>query len=111
MKHLLKAVAEGVASARHGAQGYRFRPPTGSAVWAPAAAGAVLGVLSANLLRRQRPTYMMAVGGLVGSAIGFGVGMTWTSPGLTGSLARTVAEKVNSVRDTHWLEKNPIAYA
>jgi hypothetical protein len=76
-------------------------------VWAPVVMAAGLGVLSACVGGKRRS---IAMGGLVGTAIGLG-GMAWASRGYTEQVARNVMQKVNVVRDARWLEKNPIAYA
>jgi hypothetical protein len=51
------------------------------------------------------------MGGLVGSALGFGGGVAWASRGFTGTAARHAIRGVNNVRDARWLERNPIDYA
>jgi hypothetical protein len=109
--YLAKAVLDGVTSAPKGTANRAFTPVLSSTVWKPTAIGTAIGVLSASLSRRHRSGYWMAVGGLVGSALGFGAGVAWASRDFTGAVARGTIRKVNSVRDARWLEKNPIAYA
>jgi hypothetical protein len=82
-----------------------------SAVWQPMAIGAAIGLLSASLNRGNKPAYRVAMGGLLGTAVGFSAGVAWTSRDFTGAVARSTIQKVNTVRDARWLEKNPIAYA
>jgi hypothetical protein len=51
------------------------------------------------------------VGGLVGGILGFGGGVAWGSRKATSAVARRAAKNFGAVRDQHWLEKHPIAYA
>ncbi len=83
-----------------------------SEVWQGVFAGAALGALSAGLQRRDaRRSRAAAVGCVVGSALGLSAVMAWRSRELTRSAARKAVRGINTVRDAHWLEKNPIAYA
>jgi hypothetical protein len=111
ISHLTKAVFDGLTSAPKGTASRGFTPILTATAWTPTAIGAAVGVLSARLSRRHRSGYRVAVGGLVGSALGFGAGVAWTSRDFTGAVARSTIQKVNSVRDAHWLERNPIDYA
>ena len=109
--NLTKAVLDGFTSAPKGIAGRELTPVLTTALWTPTAIGAAIGVLSASLSRRRTSGYKMAVGGLVGSALGFGACVAWTSREFTGALTRSTMRKVNSIRDARWLEKNPIDYA
>jgi hypothetical protein len=109
--YLIGAVLEGFNEAPKPANGRAFTPVLTSAIWPPMAIGAAIGLLSASLSRGNKPAYRVAVGGLLGSAVGFGAGIAWTSRDYTGAVARSTIQKVNTVRDARWLEKNPIAYA
>jgi len=111
LRYLTGAVLEGITSARKATAGRSFTPVLTTAVWTPMAIGAAIGVLSASLNRKNRPAYRVAVGGLLGSALGFGASVAWTSRDFTGAVAWSTIQKVNSVRDARWLEKNPINYA
>jgi hypothetical protein len=111
IRYLTKAVLDGVTAAPKGTADRPFTPVLTGAVWTPTAIGAAIGVLSANLSKRHRSGYRVALRGLVGSALGFGAGVAWTSRDFTGAVARGTIQKVNSVRDARWLEKNPIDYA
>lgn len=82
----------------------------GRTVWAPVLMAASLGVLSACVGDKRRSKQHIAIGSLVGTAIGLG-SMAWASRKYTEQVARNVIQKVNVVRDARWLEKNPIAYA
>jgi len=88
-----------------------FTPAWTDAVWAPAAIGAAVGAWSTSWNSRRRSPYSVALGALVGSALGFGCGMAWASRGFTGAVARSAIGRVNDIRDARWLEKNPINYA
>jgi hypothetical protein len=48
---------------------------------------------------------------LLGGAIGFGLGLAWSSRRLTASVAEQAFRSMNKVRDEHWLENHPIDYA
>jgi len=111
IRYLTKGVLDGVASAPKGTADRPYTPLSRGAVWTATAIGAAIRVLSANLSKRDRSGYRVAVGGLVGGALGFGAGVAWTSRAFTGAIARSTIQKVNSVRDARWLEKNPIDYA
>jgi hypothetical protein len=107
VRSLVEAGVGGAVTAWKGT-GYRaFTPAVRGAVWAPAAVGAAIGVLSVFLNRnRRRSGSSVALGGLIGSALGFSAGAAFT-----GTAARAAVKNVNALRDAHWLEKNPIAYA
>jgi hypothetical protein len=77
----------------------------------PATIGVFLGVLGSCAGNGQRSTTRTLVYGLLGGAIGFGVGLAWSSRRLTASVAEQAFRSMNKVRDEHWLENNPIDYA
>ena len=76
-----------------------------------AALGAGIGVLGVYLGRKGRMGNSAAVGCLVGGALGFSSGVAWGTREQTKKYCQTAAHNVQGVRDAHWLEKNPIAYA
>jgi len=88
-----------------------FAPVASNPVWMTTVIGGTVGALTALLAGRRRSGYGTALGGLVGSAVGFGGGVAWASRGYTGALGRSVIQKVNAARDARWLERNPINYA
>ena len=104
---LLQAAIDGASSARETS----VLPVLGGPVWVPAAVGAVVGASTISLKRNRNPGYDLAVAGLVGSVIGLGCGVVWAARGFAGSIARGAMRKVNTVRDAHWLDRNPIDYA
>ena len=111
VRQLAEAGVDGVTAVWNGPGDRRLAPVVRNSVWVSAAIGGTVGALSALLVRRRRSGYGTALGGLVGSAIGFGGGVAWASRGFTGAIGRSVIQKVNGVRDARWLEKHPITYA
>jgi hypothetical protein len=109
--YLTKAVLDGITANPKETATRAFTPVLTAALWTPVAIGAAVGALSAALGGKNRSGYRAALGGLVGSALGFGAGVGWTSRDFTGAVARSTIRNVNSVRDARWLEKNPITYA
>ena len=77
---------------------------------APTIIGACVGLVGGYLAnRRSRKETLFC--GLLGGAIGFGVGMAWENRNLTASVASGAWKRINKTRDEHWFEKNPIDYA
>jgi hypothetical protein len=110
VKDLVGAGWAGIDSARQESGQCVITPAFKRTVWLPIAVGAALGVL-AVCSKGGRKTRHAVLGGVVGSVIGFGGGVAWASRGITGAAARGAIQKVSTVRDARWLEKNPIAYA
>ncbi|MBZ5726224.1 MAG: hypothetical protein LAP87_14650 [Acidobacteriia bacterium] len=110
-RYLAKAVLDGVTSPPKGTGNGPFKPVLRGTIWTSTAIGAAIGVLNASLSRRHKSGYRVAAEGMVGSALGFGAGVAWASRDFTGAVTRSTIQKVNSVRDARWLEKNPITYA
>jgi hypothetical protein len=81
------------------------------AAWAPAAVGVAVGVLGVCLVAKSRSGRGALVGGLLGGVLGFGGGVAWGSREAASAIARRAAKNLGAVRDQHWLEKHPIAYA
>jgi hypothetical protein len=67
-----------------------------------------LGSLPAD---RQGRASRMLFFGLLGGAFGLGAGLLWQSRRITANAARGALRNVHEVRDEHWVEKHPIAYA
>jgi hypothetical protein len=78
---------------------------------APAAIGMILGAYCGCLRHEGRGTARILTGCVLGGLIGFGAGMVWETRYLTESIGTNVRKRVQSVRDEHWLEENPIDYA
>lgn len=77
----------------------------------PAAIGVLLGVLGSYAGNRHKSTSRALAYGLLGGAIGFGVGVAWCNYRLVASVASSAFRSMGKVRDEHWLENNPIDYA
>jgi hypothetical protein len=81
------------------------------AAFIPAAVGACLGALGSLPADRQGRASRMLFFGLLGGAFGLGAGLLWQSRRITANAARGALRNVHEVRDEHWVEKHPIAYA
>jgi hypothetical protein len=111
VRNLVEAGVDGVTTAWKADVDRSFTPALTSALW-PAAVGGGIGVLSICLASsRPRGEHRVATGGLIGTALGFGVGVVWASRVFTRTIVRSAHRKINDVRDARWLEKNPINYA
>jgi len=78
---------------------------------APAVLGAAVAILGVYLGRKGRTGSAAVLGGLVGCAIGFAGGVAWGTRSHASAAAKSAIRNVQVVRDAHWLEKNPVAYA
>jgi hypothetical protein len=78
---------------------------------APAVLGIGVGVLGVYLGRKGRDANVAVLGGLLGGALGFTSGLAWCARSHARNCCVEAAHSVQAVRDAHWLEKNPIAYA
>ncbi len=107
---LTKASYDGFTSALRERESGPRSPGQTAAVWLPAAIGALIGILAARFGNRKQSGYRVALIGVAGSAIGFGAGVGFTTRGSTKAVLRSTMQKVNGVRDAHWLERNPIDY-
>ena len=107
LRKLATAGFDGIAS-RHERNDRGFLRSGYAVPWAPTAVGAAVGALSTCLLGKRK-TSAVAIGGLLGSVIGYGTVLAsrgWIAPAL-----RRAARRVAVVRDARWLEANPIDYA
>ncbi|MBZ5598614.1 MAG: hypothetical protein LAN83_09855 [Acidobacteriia bacterium] len=77
----------------------------------PAAIGACLGLLGSYPGNQRHSAGRALACGLLGGALGFGVGVAWESRRLTASVASGALKNIGRVRDEHWLERHPIDYA
>lgn len=77
----------------------------------PAALGACLGMFASRQVDDENTIGKTLLLGLVGAAIGFGAGLAWETRRLSASAARGALRNTHKVRDEHWVEKHPIAYA
>jgi hypothetical protein len=113
-----KILASGLEGARLGEEAFLegrplrpFLSDSARRALTPAAVGACLGALSSLSGNRKRSIGRTLFFGLLGGAIGFAAGMTWESRGLTESAANGAWRNIHKVRDEHWVEKHPVAYA
>ncbi|HZT30856.1 MAG TPA: hypothetical protein VFA33_13280 [Bryobacteraceae bacterium] len=111
LRSLIEAGWNGALSARRELGSSALTPVKSCSLLAPAAVGASLGALSAFLGTKRRSGYRSAMGGLIGSVVGLGAGVAWSSRGVAGHAARGAIRKINTVREARWLEENPIDYA
>jgi len=110
--NLVRAGMDGIASARNETHVTAvFTTSLKNATWAAAALGAAVGVVSTCFDKDRRSVNRAAIGGLVGSMVGFAGGMAWASRRFTGTATRRAIRGVNSVCDARWLERHPIDYA
>jgi hypothetical protein len=77
----------------------------------PAVLGVCLGVMASRFGNERSSIGRALLLGLVGGAVGFGAGFVWETRRLTASAARGALRNTHRVRDEHWVEKHPIAYA
>jgi hypothetical protein len=77
----------------------------------PAAIGACIGLLGSCTGNGRKSSDRTLLYGLVGGAIGFGVGVAWLSRRLTVRVASSAFRNMGKVRDERWLENHPIDYA
>jgi len=75
-----------------------------------AAVGACIGAVGSQL-NGSRSLARMTVLALAGSALGFALGVAWSSRGLTASVVSGALRSIGKTRDAHWLERHPIDYA
>ena len=113
-----KLFDSGIEGARSGREtflnGESLTPFLGESVRSalkPAAIGACIGVLGSYPGYRQKSIGRVLAYGLLGGAIGLGLGVAWKSRGFTASVADGALKNIGRVRDEHWLEKHPIDYA
>jgi hypothetical protein len=85
--------------------------PPAAAVSTPAAIGAAAGALSAGLIARRRSRSYGVAASLLGTLVGCGAAMAWSSRSAIVPALRLAGKRVNSVRDAHWLASHPIDYA
>jgi hypothetical protein len=77
----------------------------------PALIGACIGLLGSQAWNRRSPRSQNLAFGLVGGAIGFGLGMAWVGRFWAATVVSGAAKSVGRIRDEHWLETHPIDYA
>jgi len=117
VKYGRKVLHAGIEGTRSGQEaflnGRRLTPFLNDSVckaFIPAAIGTCIGVVG-SLTRRNRSVGRVVAAASLGGAIGVAAGIAWESRGLTGSAVRGALKRIDKVRDEHWFERNPIAYA
>ena len=114
-RRILDSGLEGIRSGEEEfLHGKPLTPYVGKSVRAalvPAAIGACLGLLGSFPVSRSEKTSRMLYLGLLGGAIGLTAGLAWESRRITESAARGALQNIHKVRDEHWVEKHPVAYA
>lgn len=76
-----------------------------------AAMGASIGVLALYSRSQRRSARSAVAYGLLGGLIGFAANMALSTRQVTEETVQGAMRGVRTVRDAHWLEKNPIDYA
>jgi hypothetical protein len=107
----LEGVRSGEQEFLHGRALTPFVAQSLRAALIPAAVGASLGVLAGLPVGRNDRASRMLFLALLGGAIGLSAGLAWESRRMTESAARGALENIHKVRDEHWVEKHPVAYA
>ena len=69
-------------------------------------AGAIFGVLADD----RKPLRGVITGGLLGAVAGFAGSFAWKTRPLTSSMVHGASKHIVTVRNRHWLDKNPINY-
>jgi hypothetical protein len=113
-----RILTSGLVGARSGREaflhGESLTPFFGKAVrhaLVPAVVGACVALIGSRSTNQQKPANRTLVFGLLGCAIGLGIGVAWESRGLTASVAGDALKNIDRVRDEHWFERHPIDYA
>lgn len=113
-----KVVKSGLEGARSGREaffnGKSFTPFLNDSIshsWKPAMIGVCVGFLGGYRGNRNKSASKAFALGVLGGAIGFTAGVAWGSRRLAVSVARGAHQRIDRVRDEHWLEKHPIDYA
>jgi hypothetical protein len=110
LRRLTGVGSDAIASAKRELGGNVFTPPLKVSACTPVLIGAAIGVLGTRLAG-NRTASSIVISGLVGSIVGCGGVLLWTSRRFTGCAVRRALRLVNATRDAHWLETHPIDYA
>jgi hypothetical protein len=78
--------------------------------WQAAAIGAMAGVIVGALADDRKPSRGVLAGGLLGAALGFAGSFAWKTRPLTATMVRGAGKRIGTVRDRHWLARNPVNY-
>ena len=81
------------------------------ASWAPAAIGAGVGAACALVATRRRPRLAaVAAMAAAGAVTGLAAGLAWETRQLATGMARGAWRGIKPVRDSRWLERNPVNF-
>ena len=78
--------------------------------WQAAAIGVMAGAIVGVLADDRKPARGVVTGGLLGAVLGFAGSFAWKTRPLTASMVRGASKRIGTVRDEHWLAKNPVNY-
>jgi hypothetical protein len=78
--------------------------------WQPTTIGLLAGALCGVLADDRKPACGAVAGGLLGAVLGFACSFAWKTRPLTSAMASQAGQRINQVRDKHWLTKHPVAY-
>ena len=85
------------------------KPVPARALCASVVIGSAVGVLTA-LLRKRRKSLSIGACATLGGAVGLCAAAVWETRSTVGAATRAAVCQINSARDSHWLQKHPIAY-
>ena len=117
VRHGRKLFSSGLEGARSGREaflnGRHLSPYLSKSVQnalKPAALGVCIGLLGACSGRGQKSIGRVLAFGLLGGALGFGVGIAWEDRRLAASVVRGALRNIDRARDENWMERHSIAY-
>lgn len=113
-KELLESGVEGAKEARESVlvseESSHMVTAAAQESWQAATIGVLAGAICGVLADDRKPIRGVVAGGLLGAVLGFGGSFAWKTRPLTSAMARGAGKRIGTVRDEHWLSKNPINY-
>lgn len=113
-KELLESGVEGAKEARESVlvteESSHMVTAAAQESWQAATVGVLAGAICGVLADDRKPIRGVVAGGLLGAVLGFGGSFAWKTRPLTSAMARGAGKRIGTVRDEHWLSKNPINY-
>lgn len=113
-KELLESGIEGANEARKAAlaaeENSNLVTVAAQESWQPATVGVLAGAIFGVLADDRKPLRGVITGGLLGAVLGFAGSFAWKTRPLTSAMSRGAGKRIGTVRDEHWLTKNPINY-
>ena len=117
LAHGQELVASGVEGAAEARKAVLESPETTDIVkeaaqesWQAAAVGVMAGAIVGVLTDDRKPVRGVVTGGLLGAVLGFAGSFAWKTRPLTSSMVHGASKRIVTVRNRHWLDKNPINY-